>query len=117
MSVIFTVQPYGDYWVLSTDYTTYSIVWSCMETPKGPIQFNSRMYASSSIYTVLYIIFRPNFVQISQHDGEDKRFCTNSQQSYFPLPIKVAQSDVIIARGVDSIKLKQKFYKDKTPAV
>ncbi|KAL4221082.1 hypothetical protein ACF0H5_019344 [Mactra antiquata] len=27
----FDGQPYGDYWVLSTDYKTYSVVWSCSE--------------------------------------------------------------------------------------
>jgi len=27
----FAAQPYGDYWVLSTDYTSYTIVWSCTE--------------------------------------------------------------------------------------
>ncbi|XP_060595398.1 apolipoprotein D-like [Ruditapes philippinarum] len=34
--------PYGDYWVLSTDYINYSVVWSCSESPKGAIQFNSQ---------------------------------------------------------------------------
>lgn len=35
-------QPYEDYWVLSTDYTSYSIVWSCTESPRGPVMFNSQ---------------------------------------------------------------------------
>ncbi|XP_045183165.2 apolipoprotein D-like [Mercenaria mercenaria] len=34
--------PFGAYWVLSTDYTSHSIVWSCEESPKGAIQFNSQ---------------------------------------------------------------------------
>ncbi|XP_045183163.2 apolipoprotein D-like [Mercenaria mercenaria] len=36
-------SPYGNYWVLSTDYTSHSIVWSCEESPKGAIQFNSQL--------------------------------------------------------------------------
>lgn len=28
---LFTVQPAGAYWVLDTDYDTYSLVWSCSD--------------------------------------------------------------------------------------
>ncbi|XP_060594889.1 apolipoprotein D-like [Ruditapes philippinarum] len=36
-------QPRGDYWVLSTDYNTYTVIWSCTDLPipflKANLQF------------------------------------------------------------------------------
>lgn len=31
----------GDYWVISTDYESYSIVWSCFKVPLLPVNFQS----------------------------------------------------------------------------
>lgn len=40
-----TDQPRGDYWVLSTDYTDYSVVWSCSKL--GGLSFaNLRKYTT-----------------------------------------------------------------------
>ncbi|XP_060594884.1 apolipoprotein D-like [Ruditapes philippinarum] len=40
----FSGQPRGDYWVLSTDYTSYTVIWSCGTTSVGPLgHFNTEL--------------------------------------------------------------------------
>ena len=37
--VFFSAQPYGDYWVLDTDYETYTLVYSCSDILVSNVQF------------------------------------------------------------------------------
>lgn len=74
------LSPYADYWILKTDYDSYSLVYSCTNVIIGKVEF---AWVLSRNRTLDQSVFKMLYQEIAGYDVDTSKF-TVENQSNFP---------------------------------
>ncbi|KAJ8302495.1 hypothetical protein KUTeg_018891 [Tegillarca granosa] len=72
------VAPYGDYWILNTDYESYSLIYSCTDAVIGKVEF---AWILSRKRTLDQTVLDKLYKEIASYDVNTDKFMTENQSN------------------------------------